>query len=87
MTNTISYRALRILGSYGPMLLAGAIACATSTAGQTVVQRLQPVRADTAALRKKLDSIADAHHGIVGYSVIDLESGQRISRRGERTAT
>ncbi len=32
-----------------------------------------------------LDSIADGHHGVVGYSVIDLENGARISRRGDET--
>src|SRR6266480_1892605 len=85
MSDIIRYRALRILGSYGPILLAGAIACAASTGGRLTAPRFQPVRADTAALRRKLDSIADAHHGIVGYSVIDLESGQRISRRGDET--
>jgi beta-lactamase class A len=40
-------------------------------------------RADTTALRRTLDSIADAHRGVVGYSVIDLDSGDRISRRGD----
>ena len=70
------------------MLLAGVIACAASAAsagGGGRSPRLQVVHADTAALRKKLDSIADAHHGIVGYSVIDLESGARINRRGDET--
>ena len=86
MSDNIQYRALRILGSYGPIILAGAIACAAaSAANRSSAPRLQAVRADTAALRKKLDSIADAHHGIVGYSVIDLESGARISRRGDET--
>ena len=32
-----------------------------------------------------LDSIADGHHGVVGYSVIDLENGAAISRRGDET--
>jgi beta-lactamase class A len=41
------------------------------------------MRADTAALRHKLDSIADAHHGVVGYSVIDLDNNVRLSRRGD----
>lgn len=44
-----------------------------------------PVRADTAGLRHTLDSIADAHHGIVGYSIIDLDTGDRLSRRGDET--
>jgi beta-lactamase class A len=70
------------------ILLAGVIACAASAAsvgGGGRAPRPQVVHADTAALRKKLDSIADAHHGIVGYSVIDLESGARINRRGDET--
>ena len=41
------------------------------------------MRADTAALRHKLDSIADAHHGVVGYSVMDLDNNVRFSRRGD----
>src|SRR6476660_7534710 len=44
-----------------------------------------PVKADTTALRHRLDSIADAHHGVVGYSVIDLDNGVRLSRRGDET--
>jgi beta-lactamase class A len=56
-------------------------ACA-STAQQTP-SRPAPVRADTLALRKTLDSIADAHKGVVGYSVIDLANDIRISRRGD----
>src|SRR6266550_3863375 len=80
----IRSRTPRVVISYAAILLAGVIACAASR-GQSAVGRLQIVRADTAALRKKLDSIADAHHGTVGYSVIDLETGARISRRGDET--
>jgi beta-lactamase class A len=40
---------------------------------------------DTAPLRRILDSIADAHHGIVGYAVHNLETGERLSRRGDET--
>jgi beta-lactamase class A len=46
---------------------------------------LPPVRADTSALRHVLDSIADAHHGVVGYSVIDLDNNVSINRRGDET--
>ncbi|MFL5463961.1 MAG: serine hydrolase [Gemmatimonadaceae bacterium] len=81
----IESRAVRIAASYAAILLAGVIACAASRAVASSAQRLQPVRADTAALRRKLDSIADAHHGTVGYSVIDLETGARINRRGDET--
>jgi beta-lactamase class A len=76
---------MRVVASYAAILLAGVIACAATRGGQSGGARLQIVRADTAALRKKLDSIADAHHGVVGYSVIDLETGARINRRGDET--
>ena len=41
------------------------------------------MHADTAALRRTLDSISDAHHGVVGYTVVNLETGERLSRRGD----
>ena len=78
-------RALRVVASYAAILLAGVVACAATGVGPAGIGRLQIVRADTAALRRKLDSIADAHHGVVGYSVIDLETGARINRRGDET--
>lgn len=40
---------------------------------------------DTAALRRTLDAIADAHHGVVGYTVRDIDAGATISRRGDET--
>ena len=76
---------IRVLASCASIALAGIVACAATRVGSAGAPRLEPVHADTAALRHKLDSIADAHHGIVGYSVIDLESGARISRRGDET--
>jgi beta-lactamase class A len=57
-------------------------ACAT---GQTAPGALTPVRADTAALHHSLDSLAAAHHGVVGYSILDLDSGARLSLRGDET--
>jgi beta-lactamase class A len=40
-------------------------------------------RADTAAFRRTLDSLAAAHHGVVGYAVRNLETGERLERRGD----
>ncbi|HUF25599.1 MAG TPA: serine hydrolase [Gemmatimonadaceae bacterium] len=40
---------------------------------------------DVAALRRTLDSIADAHRGIVGYAVRNLDTGERLDRRGDET--
>ena len=42
-------------------------------------------RADTAALHRTLDSLASAHRGVVGYSVNNLDTGERIERRGDET--
>lgn len=62
------------------------MSCASAQAPTNVVApKLAPTRADTAALRRTLDSLADAHHGILGYSVIDLETGARLGRRGDET--
>jgi beta-lactamase class A len=42
-------------------------------------------RADTAALRRTLDSLADGHRGVVGYTVHNLDTGERLERRGDET--
>jgi beta-lactamase class A len=41
--------------------------------------------ADTAALHRTLDSLAGAHHGVVGYTVHDIDTGERLERRGDET--
>lgn len=76
---------MRVALSYAAILLAGALACGASRAGRSSSARLPIVHADTTALRHVLDSLADAHHGVVGYSVIDLETGERLNRRGDET--
>ena len=43
------------------------------------------VKADTAALRKAIDALADAHRGVVGYSITNLETGEHLERRGDET--
>jgi len=42
-------------------------------------------RADTAALHHNLDAIAKAHHGVLGYSILNLDTGERLSLRGDET--
>jgi beta-lactamase class A len=41
--------------------------------------------ADTAKLHRTLDSLADAHKGILGYTVWNLDTGERMERRGDET--
>jgi len=42
-------------------------------------------RADTARLHRTLDSLASAHHGVVGYAVRNLDTGERLTLRGDST--
>jgi beta-lactamase class A len=42
-------------------------------------------RADTALLRRTLEAIADAHRGVVGYRITNLETGESLARRGDET--
>ena len=44
-------------------------------------------RTDTARLRHRLDSLADSHRGIVGYAVHNIDTGERLSRRGDEPFT
>ena len=58
---------------------------AAGCAGAQISPAPIAVRADTIALRRTLDAIADAHHGIVGYVVHNLDSGERLTRRADET--
>jgi beta-lactamase class A len=59
-------------------------ACATAQGGQAG-RPPASISVDTLALRRTLDSLADAHHGTVGYAVFDIDGGPRLSRRGDET--
>ena len=54
-------------------------------AGAQVSTAPLAARTDTTALKRTLDSIADAHHGIVGYVVHNLDTGERLTRRVDET--
>jgi beta-lactamase class A len=75
-------RSARVLRAAPLSLLIGLPACAR---GQGSSVTLAPVRTNTAALRKTLDSLAAAHHGVVGYSVRNLDTGERLELRGDET--
>jgi len=75
----MTHRALTVLS-------AACIACSAIAQPASRPSAVAPVlRADTASLRRVLDSIADAHQGVVGYTVIDVETGARVQRRGDET--
>ena len=57
---------------------------AQAARSSAVSSRPAPIaRADTAALHRTLDSLSTAHHGVVGYTVANLETGERLSRNGD----
>lgn len=59
-------------------------ACAGAQPAQPSARPPAPfVRADTAALHRTLDSLAAAHAGIVGYSVRNADTGERLELRGD----
>lgn len=63
-------------------------ASATAVSAQRPAAAKAPAslaRTDTARLRRTLDSIADRHHGVVGYAIRNLETGERLARRGDET--
>lgn len=77
--------------STSALLFHAALALAASDAllrpGVTAAQPSPPGPAgiDTASLRGTLDSIASAHRGVLGYSVLDLETGMHLHHRGDET--
>lgn len=77
------------LSSLTPVFVVIASACASargtaqSPAPAPATSAL--VRADTATLHRTLDAIAAAHHGVLGYTVENLDTGERLSLRGDET--
>lgn len=67
------------------MLVAALAALAAPAVSAAQAPSPDGFRADTGALRRTLDSLVRAHHGTVGYSVVDLETGARLSSRGDET--
>ena len=70
-----------------PLLLAllSAPGCAGGQGARTAAAPTGFQRADTAGLHRTLDSLAGAHRGVVGYTVHNLDTGERLERRGDET--
>lgn len=68
------------------LLLGAATAAAQRAPAKSGPAAAMPfAHADTAQLRWTLDGIAGAHHGVVGYAIHNLDTGERLSRRGDET--
>lgn len=53
--------------------------------GAPVAAPAPALKADTATLRRTIEALADAHRGVVGYSITNLETGEHLERRGDET--
>ena len=62
----------------------GTSSCAAGQGARTPAP-VSFTRADTARLHRTLDSLAAAHRGIVGYTVHNVDTGERLERRGDET--
>ena len=67
------------------LLLPGCASAQTTRAAATAADAATRdfARADTATLRRRLDSLANAHAGVVGYSVRNVDTGEHLERRGD----
>jgi len=62
--------------------VASSLLCAATLGAQSATSF---ARADTSGLRRTLDAIASAHHGVLGYSISNVDTGERLSLRGDET--
>ena len=68
------------------LALCAAPGCATgqgTSAGRSAPTSF--ARADTGVLHRTLDSLAARHRGVVGFTVHNLDTGERLERRGDET--
>ena len=68
-----------------PAMVARAQASATATRFVVSAPRSHGVRADTVGLHRSLDSLAKHFHGVLGYSINNLDTGERLTLRGDET--
>jgi beta-lactamase class A len=68
-----------------PFLPACAPAQAVQTSQGASTAPAVYARADTAALHRTLDSLAAGHRGVIGYSVRNVDTGERLELRGDET--
>lgn len=74
------------------MLIAAAAPLVGARGQQWSTHMVSPVlapavglRADTVGLHRTLDSLAKHYHGVLGYSIHNLDTGERLTLRGDET--
>ena len=85
----MSHRFTRLIALSGflgiPGCAAAQRASATSGAPSGSSSLESSFRADTSSLRRTLDSLARGFHGVLGYSINNIDAGERLSLRGDET--
>lgn len=75
---------MRPLAAIGLAVALGGASLSAQSAARTPPAAPAVARADGVdRLQRTLDSLADRHRGTVGYAVWNLETGERIARRGD----
>jgi beta-lactamase class A len=78
-----------VRGPRGTVLLLTLLVAPASATGQgprpSGAAPVAYTHADTAALHRTLDSLAGPHHGVAGYTVHNVDTGERLERRGDET--
>jgi beta-lactamase class A len=75
-------RAIRTLALAIVLLLP---ACAGAQRAPALAGSPSAPSADTSSLRRSLDSLARGFHGVLGYTIHNIDTGERLSLRGDET--
>lgn len=68
-----------------PLIAAAAQHAPAARAQMTAPSIVQFAHADTVSLHRTLDSLAKHYHGVLGYSINNLDTGERLTLRGDET--
>ena len=81
---TFSARLTAVIAAIVPLFAADAQRSSTESAALATT-RAAVARADTLSLHRTLDSLVKHYHGVLGYSIHNLDTGERLTLRGDET--
>lgn len=76
---------MRLLPVLAVAIATGVVSAPVLSAQSTGASATTASSKPLAPLQRTLDSLADAHRGVVGYSISNLDTGERLERRGNET--
>jgi len=81
---TFSARLTMMIAAVAPLLAADAQRSSVEGTAPAPT-RFAVARADTLGLHRTLDSLVKHYHGVLGYSIHNLDTGERLTLRGDET--